>query len=756
MARLLINREIINNQVERIEHICRVDVEELPQFDIDYDRYDNYIDYFFDNCYVPVGNEKDIENLLSRRNGLICIAGIQGIGKSSTLEKVMNELRNNGSAVLKIDFNNEKKLINIKDPEKFLDALDKKIVKRILFEFYDINPEGINPIDQLLLELLSARPKKKIKNTVFEDFVLERLDLEALHKENEISQSYNEWIRTGNNSKPCKEYYKRRTALQNRLGIKELIWGLSNLPSKEEPFFKNFVLFLDNCDRLEHHIQPFYLSIVNDITQNFLPSKAKTVFAIRPENLSRPPEQLSARRSTMIHVEYYDQGKKTLDKFQGIYHGFNRLWLEGEIDKILQKRISTLKKRDIDIQYKILANKHPDKSEKELFSQRRIISKKYDEKWKFIETLTKLITDTYMREKFENITNYSVRSILDTYPHFLKYMVEELFEKTDDEIRKLLEKTPEDLEILMESYFYAWLAFKGDDELINLPIYDLVKLFYTCDYISNPEVEQPSCYLEHLILTRLYNFEKEAANTGSRYNCTKIREIVKELKGIGFSRPRILKAIHFLCFIGPSGGHLLELRIAGRDPKMQSWKDLRDNDDIWLTPRGRLCCTDTTHKYTYLLYFLYRQKKETPSISLALSPGDILKDTEFLSQLVDMHLSGLASIKKNTWNKWGTNWLEEYRKRYGIRPKHKKTHYLQLERMFYNHIKYLDKFFEHKDLKLLKKISNHFAKGVERLGSSGRDDFFFVRLLGTPDQESGSENNVVIETEVAYSPREHK
>lgn len=611
---------------------------------------------FLEECYVPVGNEREIIDACFHTNELTCIIGPRGCGKTTTLSKILKKDCPEKFEYIAIDFSKEPDLLRHlrkEDPLTFENELRKRINRLLQNKFYD--RENTEYLSKLCKELLKRPPDYEYRN-VYEDYIEERQDASIVY-EAEENISYDDWVQNGQNPTLRKLIEKVR----KRLGIKQLIWGLLKFDR-----CKMFMVVFDNVDRIPNFFQPYYLSVANDI-QNDIGIFSKCIVAIREENVRRPKENTDCQ-ADFIELAYMKQNvsipmtdKRAVD-MPTVKDNFT--------NTIILKRLNLLK------------------------------GKVNDDALELIKKLTRKIRETYFQQKLSRIVNGSVRLALDVYYDFLEYILQ----KNEDEILAALESPLSSR--IFESYFYSWLTQRGGKS--NMYLYNLVDLYYRWE-----DNKKLGCFPEHLILTYLYNKKKRIEKTGQKYYYTTVKELQDEMLAIGFDSETVRKAIFDLYYMAPVSGQMIDMRNLGRSSEI-TISSIDDNDQVWILPRGEICCSDTTHKYTYFVENIYRYHYPHKKANLIeISDVHIEEDVKFLSKIAYMHLEGLSKIRNNMYTKYGNEWLRKYKEKFCIGG------HLQLDRIIYNHYKYLRKFRKVKELRVFGKLKRAFRKEVENINFQG-------------------------------------
>lgn len=624
---------------------------------------------FLEKCYVPVENEDEIINACFQINELTCIVGPRGCGKTTTLIKILSEDCPDEFAYLRIDFSKELNLLRHlkkEEPSNFENELRKRINSLLRNKFYD--GRNLGYLSDLCIEMLKKPADDYDYRNVYEDYIDERQDAMFAYNDSGQSISYDKWL--GNREDPTVKNLVN--LVRKKLGIKQLIWGL--LKSER---CKKFMMIFDNVDRVPNFFQPYYLSVANDI-QNDIGTFSKCIVAVREENIKRPKGN-SDYQADFIELVYLREKRSISIKNKKEVN--MPLVMDNFTNNIILNRLNSASEIDME-------NNH-------VLTKREI-----EENWKLIRKITHQITRTYLREKLSKIANCSVRIVLDVYYDFLEYILskgeEEILNSMDSPMRSRI----------FESYFYSWLIQNGGK--LDLYLYNLVELYYKWE-----ESEELGCFPEHLVLTYLYNKKKTTEKSGRKYHFTVVGELYKEMLALGFNFNEIKNAILDLYYVDPVFGQMIDMRNF-RETSEITTSNISMNDQVWILPRGEICCSDTTHKYTYFIENIYRHHIPHKSVNLIeISEAHVEEDVRFLCKIARMHLDGLVRIKNNLQPKYGGQWLRKYKDKFCIGG------HLQLNRIIYNHYQYLRKFCEADELKTLRKLRKKFNKEVERVNLHG-------------------------------------
>ena len=624
---------------------------------------------FLEKCYIPVENENEIINACFHVNELTCIVGPRGCGKTTTLIKILIKDCPSEFSYIRIDFSKESNLIRHlkkEEPSNFENELRKRINSLLRNKFYD--GKNIGYLSDLSIELLKKPPGNYDYRNVYEDYIDERQDAMFAYIDSGQNVPYDEWLQ--NREDPVVNNLVN--SVMKKVGIKQLIWGLLKFDR-----CKKFMMIFDNVDRIPNFFQPYYLSVANDI-QNDIGTFSKCVVAIREENIKRPKEN-SDYQADFIELVYLREKRSIPIKNKKEVN--MPLVRDDFTNSIIQNRLNFAKKIDLE-------------------NIRKLSKKETKENWKLIRRITYQITKTYFREKLSKIANCSIRIVLDVYYDFLEYILS----RGREEILTALDSPM--CSRIFESYFYSWLIQNGGK--LDLYLYNLVRLYYKWK-----ESGELGCFPEHLVLTYLYNKKKIIEKSGRRYHFTKVGEVYEELLVLGFSPDEIKKAILDLYYVDPVFGQMIDMRNFKETSKV-TVSSIDMDDQVWILPRGEICCSDTTHKYTYFIENIYRHHHPHKNVDLIeILESHIGEDVKFLCKIARMHLEGLVKIKNNLYQEYGDQWLKKYKEKFCIGG------HLQLNRIIYNHYQYLKKFHKTDELKALRKLRKNFNKEVKRISLFG-------------------------------------
>jgi len=634
---------------------------------------------FLEEYYIAVENEDEIIDACFHTNELTCIVGPKGCGKTTTLIKILEKNCPDEFGYIRIDFSKELSLLRYlkkEDPTIFEDELRRRINQLLRNKFYD--GENRQYLIGLCIELLKRPLAHYTYRNIYEDYIDEREDAELIYDRSGMNVSYDEWLQNEDEDMLI-ELIER---VRKRLGIKQLIWGLLKFDR-----CKKFTVIFDNVDRVPNYFQPNYLSVANDI-QNDIGTFSKCIVAIREENIRRP-EGNTEQQADFIELVYFKGSKSySIRRKREV-----RLPLieDDFTNNVIQKRLELAKRMDLE--------NNPEDSKEEI-----------EKNWELMEQLTQLITKTYFREKLSKIANCSIRLVLDVFYDFLKYILL----KNETEISTALNSSKRSR--IFESYFYSWLIQNGGK--LDLYLYNLVELYHRWE-----KSEKLGCFPEHVALTYLCNRKRAIEKTGRKYHYTTVGELHEEMSAIGFTSDEILKAILELYYVDPVFGQMIDMRNFKETYEINI-SNINKDDQIWILPRGEICCSDTTHKYTYFIENIYKHHCARVMINLIdISSSHIEEDVKFLCKIARMHLSGLVRIRNNTYQKYGDRWLEKYKEKFCIGG------YLQLDRIIYNHYQYLRNFCKLDDIKILEELRRKYDEEVEKVNLTGRYDMNLCKTV---------------------------
>lgn len=659
-------------------------------FRVEVDKKGSYLSIkdFLDELYIPVDTEEKIKNGIFNTNELTCVVGIVGSGKTSVLTKIFERDLPEGWCYLKIDFRKEQ---ICGDPQRYWEFREKlrNIIKDdIIIKFYSKeNEKYLEELSYLLID----DPKYEY-HSIYRDFNNAKIDAKEIYRKLKISSTYtySEWINS-EKEKEEKNADLREIVVKDvmkKLDMYHLIWGLIELK-----ICKRFFVVFDNVDILPHDAQPYYLEVANGI-HHIIEGHGKSVISIREQNIRRPPITTTGAFGDNIEVVYIDT-----NNIPGIIHDKRIEHVDGFGTKIQEDGLTT---KD---QAKKIILKRLEYAEK-IWKEKGIQKNEY----KIIKELAHSILNPYLEERIDYMANKSIRVFLDIYMIFL---LEHLMELEDTKIKELLESKGVAQSRQIETYLYSWLVRYGGRYGIHL--YKMVPLFER--WMRDEEYrEQLGCFLPYIISVRLYNI----TNRGNLF--TTVGNVINEFtKNLKVDSEEIRKSIYDLYSDGVNYyGHIVDIR---QRQGINNEKDIRDTDQVWITPRGTILCSETSLKYMYILQELIDTKH--------FGDRDIEKSTKneqaeyvlkFLYGIAYMHLNGLQIIRRIMYPNHEMKWLEEYKKLFCINGR------LHLERILDSNIGYLKRikmdYAVRNEFEKLKREYLEEVKHIERYGYARNIDSF--------------------------------
>ena len=714
MTQFIPDEETLKNQLRGVKTAMNVTIDNSLE-NLGKKKLKNLKKEFYSKYYFDTGCEDDLKEIINTLNKkLLIVAGEKGVGKTTTITKVLDELSfKDEHKYLRIDFEREYEAIKNHVSEfDFFRKITARINTILKNEFYDVHESSDTPdteedhLEELILELLSPRPADYIYRDVYEEYHSERTDVRALWKQTDKSIPFKDWIRTGNNGGPFKGFYDiYYPKMKNRLGIKELIWGLIKFNR-----CKKFRLFFDNVDKVGNNLQPFLLSIVDDL-QNDFSTFAKCIVAIREINIQRPKGEATGDQSSVVDIYYFNFEVNRKKSLKNVYVS-NFVHLdEKDSMKMVEKRLKFVREVEFQVKKKQLEcsedykNLTTDKERKKWMDE---LEDEIKKEWSYVMKINKFITQTYIDEKLPSLANFSLRQILDVYSNFLEYISKLIRHQHQHKIEEFFELPKNKRIYYMVSVFYDWLVHHGPDS--DIKIYDIVELYIEWEKSNKNKL---GCLMDHIILTRLQNIREESRfKSGKRkYYHTKVEEIHNDLSALKVSQTEVNKTVYDLCFTSVMN-NLIDIRIANRMDVPADHTKIIGDDEIWITERGRICCTDTIYKFTYLLSTIDKHDGVSTSFLYEPTIEDIKKVTDFLWKLSYMNLHGLNSIKERTYGDLKDDWLDAYRNKYCYKDE------LQLNHIISHHKKHLSHYVSENKLKEYGKIENYYSQEIEKIKMS--------------------------------------
>jgi hypothetical protein len=240
---------------------------------------------------------------------------------------------------------------------------------------------------------------------------------------------------------------------------------------------------------------------------------------------------------------------------------------------------------------------------------------------------------------------------------FLRHVIQELGLSPDDFGRTTAEKS-----FILESHFYHWVL---DASGLDLNMYDIVRDTTTW----NCSEDAIGCSFSHLIFAVVYNLTNRERGKHTYTSKAEIQEVVGKLEDLGYSDTEVYCKLFELY---KKKERYLGMLETSRFQNVRSPKDLKPDDEIWLTPRAANMCEYVGLKYLFMLALLRKNRIADSDGRLfdyddrqPVSQKVIGSNLHFLCSIENMHIHGLSRVEEHL-RDTKRDWLGYFRKWYCI------------------------------------------------------------------------------------------
>lgn len=621
------------------------------------------VDLFFSELYLQRKEKEEIikSGLLTTTRPLL-VYGFPGTGKTTIVTKVFYDLQalNHNILLIKFDFKGEDQ-INVpvvfetwfknKLRSKLNVILEKNEISLFDIVFFLFSKE--NSLYELPVEI--GNLKQKIYN---------------FYKANPRESGeldFNKWLEININTDFV---YQKIDKITDRLRNRDILFFLY------KKLGHRIILFCDNMDSIiKHEIRKSFYEHIRSY------SGAISKFA----NIV-----VTARYSTISNQSYTDYGAHYWEKISLDYREFiDQKNLKKHVDLIIKEKgycnpiefeqIKDKLERDV-----------KEKFSKKFIEKRKVFFKKVlnnrdnlivtEENEHIEELLDLIISNNHIHVALLELANHDRRWKLRFLVDFIKYIHYDLNIIIDH-----LGLNETERGFILESYFYHWVI---TNKRIELNGYD------TINEIFNSEGEL-KCSLSHLIISLIYNYTKKERGVNTYGYSITIGKVIEEIEKIGYTRDLILRKIYGLYKKDDNVIGLIEL---SRYFDINSPNEIKDNDNIWLTPRAIYLCEYLNCKFVFMLAeYRFNNLYDKNGIEFNYDDANpvttetIYLNLSFINQIATNHLHSLDIIKRKLGTK---NWLEYFLDWFCLNQRYDDDNYskrLQIEYILISHIKFLER-----------------------------------------------------------------
>ncbi len=622
--------------------------------------------------------EKKIRDAILSPSGAVKIIGKAGTGKTTVSTKVLREF---GVEYLfqKFDIKKDKRIENpLYESESELGFYLDKVLLGYLNK--TINKLNISR-DKVLEYYLNSSNKIEehiSKNSKFT--AIEGKLIQQFHRQRKSSEvSIVDWIKK---IKYKSDLDKLINDLYEALAPENLAYYLINGLGK----YKSAIFFWDNVDSIiDDKIRTAFFNII-DKYQSEKSDCISIIISFRSNNPSLLElTDVGSFMDKTIDMDLIEEtidtdASKKVDKDKQI----------NDFSGLTQKQIYYLKRKSYSKRNEEFSLDILHKRVKFLFDRVKLNSIQVDlGKLYEIKKLTfAFLHDKHLRITTSAISNYDRRESLKILARFINYLIENKYTKYIETIEYSANQM-----IIYESYFYYWLANN------SLVFSNNIKNVFT-EYNNwvRDDLNHNGCLSDMQLMNVVLNSTDPSPNNMQEARKLTVSGVIKEFKNIGIPRKEVLERIFRI--YKDKNKHLGFIELS-RYYGIESPNRIKDEDEIWLTPRGENYVLYTNFKYTYI----YSLLKKNGALSKDFRPVSIESFKEVFSFLVNlgaMYVQGLINIKNKLRvsfpNKDEKFWIDKY---YSMRfcitsPSRNKNNfkqkypYLHFSNLINSHLKYMD------------------------------------------------------------------
>lgn len=409
------------------------------------------------------------------------------------------------------------------------------------------------------------------------------------------------------------------------------------------PKTKRIVLIFDNVDRIPAQYQPNFMEAVND-EQIALGGLCTSVIAIRKENVRSLRPRDGAGGDYLAYIGPSDEAYPA------------RLMPRTSIDhvkKVLEKRhgfVQTLYNACFAEYEQQLALKDADH-------------------------LHNAVVGEFMTHSVHSLANGSLRTVIEIYRSFAEYLLV-LVQQKYIKLEHLSGRSSKYAGYL-QTLFFLWLKTQGSSHDITL--YDMHKVMNQIDEVNDFTLNASE---HHLLLACIFNLSP--IDPGNLTNYPTFGDVYERLQDLGFSFSKIHRAFLDMCSRPGDPPRLVEF--CDREDRIE---DLNENSEcrVRLTTLGAEVVVEIFNKVGYaweLAEKWAKENRELRKVYFQLTRKErisILYD--YLCHRARVHLKLMFVLKDRLKIKYEDQWLDAYRKIFGIRGKVQIERILESARRFY-------------------------------------------------------------------------
>ncbi len=625
---------------------------------------------FLSDLYVPWdrGNyENRLAHHLRTAKSLVVVAGGRGAGKTSSLLWASRQLVRTSDRIRVLNFNMRRlydrlslQRPSLHTPYAELQSHLELEVRRLLFP-------DLEDARDLIAWLLAGPPDPE---DPFDDLL--------------ISDLHNQSVRTRTRAKVATSSVRsqRVAALRDWFILHEQEFAA--LHHELEPIFRlrhsilarakldqldKIVLIYDNVDKIPGEFQTTFIEVAND-SQLAMGPIATTCVAIRTEHL-RGPWEGQERGGTLVHLILPDERQ---------YNGVLLPILEqAQVSQIITRRHSFASRR-----YEAHFPTEPSAV--------------------FLPIIHRAILDQFRESDVHRLTNENLRAVAALYVGFMQYLYS-LSETRGQEFPTLF--SGEGRERHAHTLFFLWLRSHGP--LANVHLYDVLRPVTTQ---GRGATFREVASIHHFLLTTVANLTDDLQASAGPHEYPEFRMVVARLAELGFDLDEVRRAIKVMLPEEEGEG---TLEFTSSEPLVDQLT-AGSKDRLRLTKLGRILVTEVFSKVGYVWSLAHARAvtggTQDPDLAYLEMPAwsriNIIFD--YVCTLAGSHLHVLSRLSEEWSARYGPEWLERYRRHFGIDGK------VQVERILQETVAFYGREFRmRKQPNVFEALQALYAIGIDRV-----------------------------------------
>jgi hypothetical protein len=593
------------------------------------------VKWFIANMYRPWNDhafETRLLNAMLSSVNLLCIVAPKGTGKTSAIRYVLNKLEHDHPNIGRI-------LIDVKksfDEESFATLSNETVITTFRAHIRKLVEAELFSGPDAGLELLSWALAGAPDDT---DRFDARLVADLVDHSNLAIGEFN--CRAPRRTDRRKQlatkltngadYYRYGSKIASELRTAHVIQAAISLGK-----YSRVLVVFDNVDRIPVQYQATFLSVINDL-HSALAGACVTAVALRKETLRFPRPNHGGEFLTTMALP-------NGDRYPCVLLPSNK---EDHVRSILQMRHV----------YSF-----------DLFKANATLTPEDQDELKDIDPIHASLVAEFLTNSIQALANGSIRTTVELYSGFGEYLTE-LEDTGTRKVRDILRADPDHLHTL----FFLWLRQRAAD--FGLLFYDVIKA--DVDIHSAKQFARMASE-HHLLLTAILNLARELPAGVA----PPLHAVFERMAMLGFSDEQITRALESMSSPPPTPATIEFVDVHGK-PRLT-----RDSSDlVALTPLGEALITDLLDKVGYVWGKALKQAGIDDDRSY-FSYNKFQRMRIFLDyarQLAKHHLRLLSLLRsrKEWMQRFEGEWLERYRRDFGVGRRLQVERLLDSARAFY-------------------------------------------------------------------------